>query len=169
MIRCEQNAPMEFQVESSSSDTTYRVRAFLPDSEPPTCFCTSYAIKRNRAGGLDAVRELHVKGKTVTCKHVDQVLRETCPWTEENKVKQTIPGVCPLCGDSTTDDSNTTVLPENINKAANAAMESLLAMANDLGSRVDEDEDEDEVPSRPVPNDKWGKDDLEDLLAHLKR
>jgi hypothetical protein len=175
MIRCSENAPMEFVAASESSSSTYRVRAFLPDNEPPTCFCTNYVMQRNRAGGLDAARELHRKGQTVTCKHIRKILAETCPWTIESKEKQKIEGVCPKCGSPTEDDSHTTVLPENVNKAADVAIASLLALAGDLSEKVGDEDDEEHdndsnvnVNAKPLVRDKWDEDDLEELLSHLK-
>lgn len=55
--------PQHFEVDSDSSDRRYLVTYGL---EGPYlhCTCVSYAIKRNRAGGL---------GHPGRCKHIDQV------------------------------------------------------------------------------------------------
>lgn len=166
MIRCEQNVNTEFQVDSSSASKKYRVRAFLPD-EPPTCDCVAFAIARNRDGGKN-------HGGTAICKHIRKVLSETCGWMDvPGADAQKIPGVCPLCAGPTR-DSTPVVMPEDPNKAADEAVARLQALAADLGTRVEDDEDEVEPTvvksAKPTATrrSKVKMQTVDDLIAHLK-
>lgn len=125
MQRCEQMAQTEFVMESDSSTKKYRVRAFLPNDEPPTCDCVAFAISRNRDGGKN-------HGGTGWCKHIERVMKQTCTWQEGiSPEPQTIQGICPVCGGPAT-DSEATVLPESPKEAADKVAESLVALMRDL-------------------------------------
>lgn len=123
MQKCEQMAQTEFTMESSSSTKKYRVRAFLPDAEPPTCDCVAFAISRNRDGGKN-------HGGAGWCKHIKKVLDETCTW-QEGAEDQTVPGVCPRCFGPTT-DAAPTVIPEDKDKAAEVVTAKLLDLVKSL-------------------------------------
>lgn len=130
MQRCDQMNQTEFSIESSSSTKKYRVRAFLPKADPPTCDCIAFAISRNRDGGKN-------HGGHGWCKHIDQVLASTCQWQEGvSPEPQTIPGVCPVCG-GTASDAEVTVLPESPKEAAAKVTESLVSLMADLEKVVD--------------------------------
>lgn len=128
MQRCDQMNKTEFSVESSSSSKEYRVRAYLPDDDPPTCDCVAFAISRNRDGGKN-------HGGKGWCKHIDQVMNTTCSWQDGiDPEPQTIPGVCPRCGGSAS-ESMATVLPESPKDAAAKVTDSLQALMKDLEGR----------------------------------
>lgn len=133
MIRCQQNAAMQFWAESDSSNKKYRVRAFMPD-EPDTCECTAFAIARNRAGGKN-------HGGVGTCKHIKRIRANICPWTESDTTRgQSIVSVCPLCGGPTVGDSNAPAEPavsELERKAVDEVTEKLLAMQRELEEAVE--------------------------------
>jgi hypothetical protein len=150
----------EFAVDSSSANKKYRVRCFLPD-EPATCDCVAFAIARNRAGGKN-------HGGTAVCKHIRQVMKDVCPWTDGFGVAQTIEGVCPECGGETV-DTEAKALPELPRLAVDAVTEKLLAMQADLEGRGVKADDMD-VPSTgvEVPSDDPGV-LAADLLSHVKR
>lgn len=129
MQRCDQMNKTEFVVESSSSTKEYRVRAFLPDDEPPTCDCVAFAISRNRDGGKN-------HGGKGWCKHLEQIMDETCTWQDGIEPEpQTIPGVCPRCGGSAS-EADATVLPESPVKAAEVVTQSLQNLMADLEKKV---------------------------------
>lgn len=129
MQHCDQISSTEFSVESSSSSKEYRVRCFLPDGEAPTCTCPAFAISRNRDGGKN-------HGGVGWCKHIDEVMASTCQWQDGiSDEEQTIPGVCPLCGGSTS-ESAPLVLPESPKQAAAKVTESLMALMADLETQV---------------------------------
>jgi hypothetical protein len=130
MQKCKQMATTEHAVTSSSSTKKYRVRAFLPDGEPPTCDCTAFAISRNRDGGKN-------HGGKGWCKHITYVYDNTCSWQEGvSAERQKINGICPVCGGPTV-TGEITALPESPVKAAELAAERLLALAADLAARTD--------------------------------
>lgn len=129
MQRCDQMNQTEFVIESSSSSKSYRVRAFLPDDEQPTCDCIAYAISRNRNGGKN-------HGASGWCKHLDQVMARTCSWQEGIDPEiQTLANVCPRCGGSAS-AAKATVLPESPKEAAAKVTDSLQALMADLEGRV---------------------------------
>lgn len=128
MQRCNDMNTTEFLVGSSSSTKEYRVRAFLPDDEPPTCDCIAFAISRNRDGGK-------TNGGKGWCKHIDQVLANNCSWQESiSSETQIIDGVCPRCGGATS-GSAPIVLPESPSAAADKVAHSLQALMADLEGR----------------------------------
>lgn len=132
MQRCNDMNQTEFVVESSSSTKKYRVRAFLPLDEPPTCDCVAFAISRNRDGGKN-------HGGTGWCKHIQQVMDNACTWQEGiDPEPQTIPGVCPRCGDAAS-DQQAVVLPESPKEAASKVTDSLQALMAELEGRVQAD------------------------------
>lgn len=139
MQRCDQMNQGEYRIEASKGDKFYRVRAFLPDDDPSTCDCVAFAISRNRDGG-----KLH--GGTGWCKHLAKVMDTTCQWQEGlAPEKQTIAGVCPKCG-GTSSEGAAVVLPESPTKAAEIVTDKLLAMMQDLeGRQASEDFDAQEA------------------------
>jgi hypothetical protein len=124
MLRCSQMNQTEYVAKSDSSTKEYRVRAFLPNGDTPTCDCVAFAISRNRDGGKN-------HGGAGWCKHIERTIKDTCTWQDDGSVPQTIAGVCPACG-GPAEDREIMVLPESPKEAASAVIESLTALAREL-------------------------------------
>lgn len=127
MLRCTSQRETDRTVESASSTKVYRVRVFLPDGEPWTCDCVSFAINRNREGGKN-------HGGTGWCKHLEAIRRETCVWTSDELDSPTRLGgldFCPRCGLEVF-EASAIVLPESEKAAVAAVTDKLLAILDDL-------------------------------------
>lgn len=79
---------------SSSSDKVYKVTAYRPD-EFPFCSCPSYIFSRSKIAKAEGVHQNTIPG---TCKHLEQVLSDTCDWRQESEEQYRFDSLCPKCG-----------------------------------------------------------------------
>lgn len=83
---------------ASNPEKTYRVYAFR-DGEVPMCTCFPFLTARKKAAKANGIPTNEALG---TCKHLKQVMAETCQWTERDghggAIGYAYDDTCPNCG-----------------------------------------------------------------------
>lgn len=111
MQMCEQRyrvkvGHVDFPSKSDPSKEPYRVYAFR-SGEPPMCTCFPFLTARKKAAKANGIPTNEALG---TCRHIKQVMAETCCWTEEDRLDggYRYDGICPRCGGPLVDDTGHT-------------------------------------------------------------
>jgi len=109
MQRCKQMSDIarngvQFQSESNA-DKTYLVEAFRL-TEMDHCTCPAFSIARNKEAKRLGLKEkgISAAGLASDCKHLREVRRVTCQWTQQSEDDYRWDGTCPKCGGALVDE-----------------------------------------------------------------
>jgi hypothetical protein len=117
MQRCKQMSDIAnngVKYQSESSDKEYSCFAFrLNDID--VCDCVSFVMNRNKEAKRLGLKErgISAAGLASDCKHLRQIRKVTCQWTQKSESEYRYDETCPQCGGPVVEEG-TKMIPEGI-------------------------------------------------------